>query len=195
MRIVFIGPPGAGKGTQSVRVAKSLGVTHLSTGDVLRKSRSDGEDVGLAAAKYLDSGQLVPDDLVLQLVSERLQDDDCVAGYLFDGFPRTRAQAVSLDALLADRGTPLTAAIEFVVPRDELLRRLSKRGRADDVEETIRERLRGYEELTTPLSDYYQQRGVLGRIDAVGAEDEVFARVNESIKAIVAQHRTGAVSG
>lgn len=177
MRIVFLGPPGAGKGTQAVRVAAKLGVTHLSTGEVLRQARDAGAPLGLEAGKYLDAGQLVPDNLVVQVVVDRLADADCERGYLFDGFPRTLPQAEALDALLDARGAPLDAAVEFVIPQSELLKRLSQRGRADDKHETIVERLRLYAEMTIPLADYYDDRGVLRQIDAVGAQDEVFQRL------------------
>ena len=113
MRIVFIGPPGAGKGTQSLRVAKKLGVTHLSTGDVLRTARDSGDEIGIKAAEYLEDGRLVPDELVLQLVSDRLVRDACLLGYVFDGFPRTVAQAKALDELLEDRCRPLDAALQL----------------------------------------------------------------------------------
>ncbi|TWT96668.1 adenylate kinase [Botrimarina colliarenosi] len=177
MRVVFIGPPGAGKGTQSLRVAKSLGLTHLSTGDILRKSRDEGQAIGLEAAKYFESGRLAPDELVIQLVEDRLDDPDCQNGYLFDGFPRTLRQAKALDALLAKRGKPLNAVIEFVIPEAELFVRLSSRGREDDSEETVRERLRLYASSTAPLLGYYEERGVLCRVDALGTPDEVFGRV------------------
>lgn len=182
MRVVFIGPPGAGKGTQSIRVAKELGLTHLSTGDVLRKSRDDGEAIGLEAAKHFESGQLVPDELVLKLVDDRLTADDCQQGYLFDGFPRTLGQAESLDDLLVKRGTPLDAVIEFVIPEPILFERLSARGREDDGEETVRERLRLYSEMTEPLLGYYIGRGVLCRINALGNPDDVFERVLSALK-------------
>lgn len=189
MRIVFIGPPGAGKGTQSVRVARGLGVKHLSTGDVLREARDRGDEVGMAAGEYLDRGQLVPDALVVQLVDERLSADDCRKGYLFDGFPRTLVQAEELDRLLAERGAPLDAAIEFVVPEEELLRRLAGRGRQDDEEATIRERLRLYRDLTTPLAEYYHSRGKLRRVDAVGDPDEVYQRVRDALDALKSAKR------
>lgn len=177
MRIVFLGPPGAGKGTQSLRLAEHLGVVHLSTGDVLRQSRSAGHPIGLEAAAYLDQGQLVPDELVVEIVASRLADDDCTRGYLFDGFPRTLPQAEALDKLLDARDAPLEAALEFVVPHEELLKRLSQRGRADDAEETVRQRLRVYAELTRPLANYYDDRGILRGIDAVGTLEEVFGRI------------------
>lgn len=181
MRIVFIGPPGAGKGTQSVRLAEELGVTCLSTGEVLRQARSEGGEVGRLIGEYLDAGQLVPDKLVVELVAERLAQADCEKGYLFDGFPRTLPQAEALDELLSQRQAPLELAFEFVISEDELFRRLSKRGRDDDQEETIRERLRQYAELTDPLTEYYDLRGILRKIDAVGDFDEVYRRLQEAI--------------
>lgn len=181
MRVVFIGPPGAGKGTQSIRIANHLGVTHLSTGEVLRKSRDAGDEIGAQAAEYLSDGRLVPDDVVMRLVNDRLCSEESKRGYVFDGFPRTLRQAEALDELLAERCAPLDAAIEFVVPEEELMKRLSDRGREDDKEATIRERLRFYNKLTGPLVDYYNRRGVLRKIDAVGTPDEVFARVREAL--------------
>lgn len=181
MRVVFIGPPGAGKGTQSLRVADALDLTHLSTGDVLRESRDAGHEIGIEAAKYFETGRLAPDELVLQLVDERLTNTDCQQGYLFDGFPRTLRQAEELDVLLEKRGTPLDAVIEFVIPEDELFKRLSERGREDDSEETVHERLRLYAELTEPLLGYYAGRGVLCKVNALGTPDEVFGRVIEAL--------------
>lgn len=181
MRIVFIGPPGAGKGTQSLRLAAARGLVHLSTGDVLRLARARGEAAGLAAARFLDAGELVPDEIVVPLVADRFADDDCRRGCLFDGFPRTLGQAEALDGLLADRGVPLEAAVEFVIPHEELFLRLAKRGRSDDTDETVHARLREYARLTVPLADYYERRGLLRRVDAVGAPDEVFARVSAAI--------------
>lgn len=182
MRVVFIGPPGAGKGTQSVRVANALGLTHLSTGEVLRESRDAGHEVGIEAAKFFEAGRLAPDDLVIKLVDERLNEDDCQKGYLFDGFPRTLPQAEALDRLLEDRGAPLNAVVEFVIPEAELFKRLSARGREDDSEETVRERMRLYASATEPILGYYQGRGVLQKIDALGTPDEVFDRVVAALK-------------
>lgn len=185
MRIVFIGPPGAGKGTQSLRLAEKLGIKHLSTGDVLREARELGTPLGLQASGYLDQGQLVPDDVVVQLVAERLGGGDCQRGYLFDGFPRTLPQAEALDKLLQEHGgQPLDLAVEFVIAEEELMNRLWKRGRSDDKEETVRERLRIYADLTKPLAAYYEQRGMLRRIDAVGALEEVFARLWDAVESV-----------
>lgn len=181
MRIVFIGPPGAGKGTQSVRLAEELGVLRLSTGEVLREAREAGEPLGVEAGRFLDQGDLVPDGLVVPLVADRLERTDCSHGYLFDGFPRTIDQARELDRLFAARGSALDLAVEFVIPEDELFRRLSKRGRSDDSEETIRQRLRVYAALTRPLAEYYEHRKMLAQIDAVGTQEAVYARLQQSI--------------
>jgi adenylate kinase len=183
MRIVFIGPPGAGKGTQSLRVAAHLNLKHLSTGDVLREVRKSAHPDSAEVGKHLDAGQLVPDELVVRLVDARLCAHDCDQGYLFDGFPRTLRQAEALDKLLGSRNTPLDCAVEFVIPHDELFRRLSKRGRADDSDATVRERLRIYNAMTEPLVDYYDRRGVLIRIDAMGTPDGVFERLCDAIAA------------
>ena len=185
MRIVFIGPPGAGKGTQSGHLAEHLQVANLSTGDVLREARDAGEEIGLAAAKYLDEGQLVPDEMVVEIVARRLASSDCCQkGYLFDGFPRTLPQAEALGELLAKHNAPLEGALEFVVPLEVLFERLSKRGREDDDEETIKQRLQIYADMTKPLADYYEKRGILRRIDAVGTEEEVFARLLKAVDSL-----------
>lgn len=182
MKIVFIGPPGAGKGTQAVRVASHFWLKHLSTGDLLREARDAGEPIGLKVAKYLDDGRLVPDEIVIELVARVLEEDHDAAGHLFDGFPRTRAQAIALDKLLDEVLMPLTAALEFVVPEEELYTRLFKRKREDDSEETIRKRMQDYAALTKPLVEYYEEKGILRRIDAVGTPDEVFQRLRRAIQ-------------
>ncbi|MEM8866479.1 MAG: adenylate kinase [Planctomycetota bacterium] len=177
MRIVFIGPPGAGKGTQSVRLADALGITCLSTGEVLRDAREGDTPAGREIAKRLDAGELVSDDLVLRIVADRLAEADCRHGYLFDGFPRTLPQAEELDKLLADHRAKLDAVVLFEIDEEELFRRLASRGRADDNVELIRQRLKDYAAITQPLAGYYEERGLLKRIDAVGTQDEVYQRV------------------
>lgn len=182
MRIVFIGPPGAGKGTQSERLAERLGVTRLSTGDVLREAKQLDTPAGREIKARLDAGDLVSDDLVLRIVADRLAEADCRHGYLFDGFPRTLPQAIELDGLLADNGAKLDAALELIVPDEELFQRLSGRGREDDNDETIRQRLRAYADLTSPLSGYYEKQGLLRPIDGVGEPEEVYQRLAAAIE-------------
>jgi adenylate kinase len=183
MRIVFIGPPGVGKGTQSLRLVKFLNVPHLSTGDMLRQAGQEKSELGLLSQQYMAQGKLVPDPIILQLVGQRLDQDDCQEGCLLDGFPRTLGQAQALDEFLNRRGTPLTAALELKADPEELVKRLAGRGRDDDRPEVVRERLQQYAGLTAPLSEYYARQGRLFQIDGSGTPDEVFGR----IKTVVSQ--------
>jgi len=179
MRIVFIGPPGAGKGTQAERMIETYRLAHLSTGDMLRAARDARTDVGVQAERYMSTGQLVPDEIIVAIIRDRLEQPDCRAGYLLDGFPRTIAQAEALDAMLEKRGTPLDAVLQLDVPEEELFRRLAGRGRADDKPEVIRQRLVAYRQQTEPLLDYYRRGGALHRIDGLGTVDEIFQRVRQ----------------
>jgi adenylate kinase len=176
MRIVFIGPPGAGKGTQAERLVKTYGMAHLSTGDMLRAARDAKTEVGVKAEKFMSSGALVPDDIIVAIIAERLEAADCRQGYLLDGFPRTIAQAEALDAMLAAKKTPLDVVLELKVPEEELFRRLAGRGRADDNPEVIRQRLVAYRKQTEPLLEYYGQRQLLKSINGLGTIDEIFDR-------------------
>jgi adenylate kinase len=177
MRIVFLGPPGAGKGTQAIRVAERLGVPHLSTGDMLREATRLDTELGREAAEYMTAGRLVPTVLVQSLVDARVSQVDCTRGYLLDGFPRTVEQAENLDRLLASRGAALEAVINLQVPEETLLDRLAGRGRQDDAAQVVRERLRQYDKLTRPLAEYYRGRGVLRDVDGLGTPDEVSSRI------------------
>lgn len=181
MRIVFIGPPGAGKGTQSARLTELLDVPHLSTGEMLREAVREKTNLGKLAAEYMASGRLVPDPVVVQIVGERLANPDCARGCLFDGFPRTLGQARSLDESLNDAGTPLDMALELRVDEAELITRLMARGRADDEVATIQRRFKDFMVQTSPLLDYYRERGLLKTVDAIGTQDEVFARIQDAL--------------
>jgi adenylate kinase len=183
MRIIFIGPPGVGKGTQSQRLLKHFGIPHVSTGDLLREAISEKTRLGRLAQRYMTRGQLVPDPIVLQIVGARLEEGDCQNGCLFDGFPRTLGQAQALDEFLADMGAPLDAVIELKVDEDEVVRRLAQRQRGDDTPEIIRRRMHSYWEQTAPLLDYYQRRNILYSIDGVGTPDEVFGRIKAALDA------------
>jgi adenylate kinase len=190
MRIVFIGPPGSGKGTQAQQLKEHLGIMHLSTGEVLRDVQRDGSDLGRQAAQYMAAGKLVPDEMVLNIVVERIAQPDCVAGCLFDGFPRTVAQAKALDEMLAERGTPLDLVLSLELPEEKLKGRLLRRGRGDDNQATIDERFRHYYDLTEPVLDYYQSRGRLCSIDGDGTAEEVFARIRAVVDAANGSHRS-----
>ena len=174
MRIVLLGPPGSGKGTQATQLAEKIGVPHISTGELFRHNIGTGTALGLEAKKYLDAGDLVPADLTNALVDDRLNDDDVAQGFILDGFPRTVEQAGALDDMLERRGLKLDAVLELRVHEDELVARLQSRGRADDTEDVIRNRFRVYRDETAPLLDYYSAE--LKTVDAVGSLDEVFAR-------------------
>lgn len=179
MRIVLLGPPGAGKGTQAVKIAEKLGVPQISTGDLFRHNISTGTSLGVQAKEYLDAGDLVPASLTNALVDDRLNDADVADGFILDGFPRTVEQAEALHDMLERRNLTLDAVLEFRVPEEELVARLAGRGRADDTEDVIRNRFRVYRDETAPLLDYYTDE--LKTVDAVGDLDEVFNRALQSL--------------
>lgn len=179
MRVVLLGPPGAGKGTQAEKLAEKLGIPQISTGELFRRNIGDGTKLGLEAKRYLDAGDLVPSELTNQLVDDRLNDPDTVNGFILDGYPRSVEQAKALHEMLGRRGTDIDAVVEFRVSEDELLQRLKGRGRADDTEDVILNRMKVYREETAPLLEYYSSE--LKTVDAVGALDEVFARALQAL--------------
>jgi adenylate kinase len=181
VRLVLVGPPGAGKGTQAVRLAERLDVPHISTGDLFRANLKEETDLGREAKRYMDAGELVPDAVTVAMVRERLTHDDATKGFILDGFPRTRSQAASLGELLEERGEQIDAVVEFQVREDELVRRLMGRGRDDDTEDIIRRRQQVYRDETAPLLDHYSDR--LVRVDAVGSVEEITDRVAQALRA------------
>ena len=190
MRVVLLGPPGAGKGTQAQIIAGQLGAPAISTGDIFRANVSGRTELGLQAKTYMDAGDLVPDEITVAMVKDRLAEPDAKAGFLLDGFPRTIAQAEQLRESLAELGHGLDCVLELVVDEDELVRRLSSRRmlvdgewvqRSDDEPETVRHRLQVYREQTAPLSGFYEGEGLLSRIDAIGTVEEVTARALEAL--------------
>jgi adenylate kinase len=185
VRVVLLGPPGAGKGTQAQIIAGRFGIPAISTGDIFRANVSGQTELGQKAKIYMDAGDLVPDEITVAMVKDRLAEPDAAAGFLLDGFPRTIAQAEQLRSSLADLEQRLDCVLELVVDEDELVRRLSGRRmlvdgemvqRDDDKPETVRHRLQVYREQTAPLSGFYESEGLLARIDAIGEVDEVTER-------------------
>ncbi|NUQ88535.1 adenylate kinase [Glycomyces sp. MUSA5-2] len=209
MRLVLVGPPGAGKGTQAEIIAERLGIPKISTGDIFRANVSGGTPLGLKAKEYMDAGDLVPDEVTNEMVADRLAQDDAADGFLLDGYPRNTEQAKVLDGILKAAGTVLDTALELVASDDEVVRRLSGRRvskstgkvyhlefdppadpdsddlyqRSDDQPETIKNRLKVYAEQTAPLVGYYEEQGKLVRIDAIGEVAEVTERALAAIGA------------
>jgi adenylate kinase len=187
MRLVLLGPPGAGKGTQATRLAASRGIVQLSTGDMLRGAVAAGTDVGRQAGTIMDRGDLVPDPVIVAIIADRIDDPDCAGGFILDGFPRNVAQAEALTEMLADKGVELDAVIELAVDADALAARIEKRAaetggaRADDNLDTLKKRLEVYREQTAPVSDYYRSRGMLRRVDGMQSIDQV----TEAIEAVL----------
>jgi adenylate kinase len=181
LNIVMLGAPGAGKGTQAVRIAEAHGIPHISTGEMLRAAIAAGSELGLKVKAIVESGELVPDELVVEVIRERLGQPDTNNGFVLDGFPRTLGQAEALDALLAELGRPLRVVLELELAEEtaveRMLGRAAEEGRADDTPEVIRNRFAVYRRQTEPLSEYYRSKGILLGIDSAPSMDEVFAAI------------------
>jgi adenylate kinase len=194
MRVLLIGPPGAGKGTQATRIAEHFDLARIATGDLLREEVAKGSEVGEVARQYMDQGDLVPDELVIQLTRSRMLEASGEGGYVLDGYPRTLAQAEAAYRWAMARGIPFDLTLYFEIEEEELLARLAGRAReehrSDDAEETVRHRLEVFANQTYPLVDYYQRRGILVRINAVGPIDAI----SEQIFATLHWHKAHAMA-
>ena len=187
LNIVIFGAPGSGKGTQSDKLIEHYNLFHISTGDVLRDNIRRGTDLGKTAKGYIDQGQLVPDELIIDILAQVLDDnkDKAGEGVIFDGFPRTIPQAEALEQLLADRGTQIDAVVGLEVPEEELIKRILLRGqmsgRSDDNEDTARKRLETYHNQTSPLKAYYEEQGKYRAINGLGSIDDIFELIKEAL--------------
>lgn len=186
LNIVLFGPPGAGKGTQSEKIIDKYGLTHISTGDLFRKHLGEGTELGKLAKSYMDAGNLVPDEVVIGMVDDKIKSISDAAGFILDGFPRTVPQAEALDKLLMEKGHPISGMIALDVPEEELKKRIKERaktsGRVDDQdEEKINNRIRVYQEETMPVANYYKGQGKYSPIHGVGSIDEIFTEIAQVI--------------
>ena len=180
MRMMLLGPPGSGKGTQAEYLIDRYRIPHVATGDMLRAAVREGTELGNRAKAIMDRGELVPDDLVIGMLMQRLANEDAEEGFILDGFPRNTAQARALDAQLEDRGLGHVVALE--VPERELTKRMLGRGRSDDTEETVRNRLTVYHDMTVPLFEYYEKAGILRRIDGFQSIEDVAASIVSALE-------------
>jgi adenylate kinase len=185
MRIVLLGPPGSGKGTQATLLKNRLQVPHISTGDLLRAAVAAGTPLGLKAKAAMDAGELVSDELMLGLIEERLGVDDVKAGYILDGYPRNLAQARALDEVLARLELPVEKALSLIVDEDQIVERLAKRakeeGRSDDTETVVRNRLEVYRQQTAPVAGHYRDGGLLVEVDGIGSIEQINQRLTDAI--------------
>lgn len=191
MKLIFLGPPGAGKGTQAARIEAAYEIPQLSTGDMLRAAVAAGTETGRQAKDIMARGDLVPDDVVVGIISERIQAADCANGFILDGFPRNVSQARALDGVLVEKGVNLDAVIELAVDPEILIARILKRAqesadgpRDDDTEEALQHRLRVYEEQTAPVADFYAEKGILRTLDGMQEIDEVTQQIRSALGAI-----------
>jgi adenylate kinase len=188
MRLIFLGPPGAGKGTQAALLAERWQIPHISTGEILRQAVADQTPLGIKAQSYMDNGELVPDTLVIALIEERLQQSDTRTGWILDGFPRNVPQANALAELLESIAQPCDRALNFAVPTDLLVARMLGRGRQDDNETIIRRRLEVYLEQTAPVIDFYRQHGCLTIIDGNRSVEDIHRELQSILEPQIAAH-------
>ena len=191
MKLIFLGPPGAGKGTQAARIEVAYEIPQLSTGNILRAAVAEGTETGRQAKDIMARGDLVPDDVVVGIISERIQAADCTNGFILDGFPRNVSQARALDGVLVEKGVNLDAVIELAVDPEILIARIMKRAqesvdgpRDDDTEEALQHRLRVYEEQTAPVADFYAEKGILRTLDGMQEIDEVTQQIRSALDTI-----------
>ena len=186
-RMVLLGPPGAGKGTQAARIGERLGIPAISTGDIFRAHVAGSTELGRRARAYMDKGEYVPDSVTNAMVADRLAEDDAASGFLLDGYPRTADQVDALERMLSERGEALDVVVEITADADAVVERLlgraAEQGRADDTEPVIRRRLEVYAEATAPLAAIYEGRGLLLRVDGMGGVDEVTDRIMAALAA------------
>ena len=181
MILILIGAPGSGKGTQAENLKKKYKIIHLSTGDMLRENVRDATELGMKANRYMQRGELVPDKLIIDMIAERISKRDCRNGFLLDGFPRSLPQAEALDAMLGKKRLELDYVVNLIVDEEELVRRLLGRGRSDDNEETIRNRLKVFRDQTSPVLDYYRKQEKVKDIDGVGAIDRIYEQIIKAL--------------
>lgn len=181
MRLILFGPPGAGKGTQANKISENYVAAHISTGDMLRSAVKNGTELGALAKSFMDKGELVPDDVIIGIIKDRIKEQDARTGFMLDGFPRTIAQAEALSSMLQAEDESIDAVVSIEVKDEEIIGRILERakieGRKDDTEDVVKNRLNVYRNQTEPLKDYYQSAGVLAEVDGMGTIDEVFGRI------------------
>ena len=186
LNIILFGPPGAGKGTQSEKIINKYNLTHIATGDLFRKHLGEGTDLGKLAQKYMDAGNLVPDEVVIGMVDEKIKEDSTAKGFIFDGFPRTVPQARALDALMEGKGEKIAGMIALEVPEEELKKRIKERGktsgRTDDQDEAkIANRIKVYQQETMPVANYFKEQQKLASIQGVGTIEDIFTKICSEI--------------
>ena len=188
MRLILFGPPGAGKGTQANKISENYVAAHISTGDMLRAAVKNGTELGTLAKSYMDKGELVPDDVIIGIIKDRIQEDDARKGFMLDGFPRTIAQAEALNSMLKQENESIDTVVSIEVKDEEIIERILERakieGREDDTEDVVKNRLSVYRNQTEPLKSFYQKERILSQVDGMGTIDEVFGRIQEVLKEV-----------